>query len=86
MNHDRKNGTWPELKAKHHDKSDKPKHENQKFEDELLDSSNEVHSRLDGEMHDTQKVKKDRAAKHLSRVQNMLKDMSDYANKNSDSN
>ena len=81
MHRDRKNGTWPELKSKHHDKSDKPK-----FEDEPLDSLNVVHSHLDGETHDTQKVKKDRAAKHLSRVQNMLKDMSDYANKNSDSN
>ena len=81
MNHDRKNGTWPELKAKHHDKSYKPKYESRKLEDEPLDSSNELHSRLDGEMHDTQKVKKDRAAKQLSRVQNMLKDISYYANK-----
>jgi hypothetical protein len=79
MHRDRNHGTWPELKAKRHDKFDNPK-----FNDAPLDSLNVMHSHIDGESHDIQKVKKDRVAKQLSRVQNMFKDMSDYADKNSE--
>ena len=86
MHRDRKNGTWPEIKGKHHDKFGKPKFENQKFDDEPLDRLNRVHSHLDDEMHDAQKVKKDKTAKQLSKVQSMLKDMTDYTDKNSESN
>ena len=73
MHKDRNHGSWPELKAKRHDK----------FDDAPLDSLNVMLSHLDGESHDIQKVKKDRAAKQLSRVKNMFKDMADYANKQS---
>ena len=81
MHRDRKNGTWPELKAKHNYKFDNPKFENSKFDDAPLDSLNVVNIHLDVESHNIQKVKKDRAAKQHSRVQNMLKDISYYANK-----
>ena len=86
MHRDRKNGTWLELKAKIYDKFDNLKYESRKFDDTPSNSLNVVHGHLDGETHDIQKVKKDRTSKQLSRVQNMLKDMSDYANKNSESN
>lgn len=76
MHRDRNNGTWPELKAKRHDKFDNPK-----FDDVPLERLDVMHGHLDGETHDIQKVKKDKAAKHLSRVQNMFRDMADYADK-----
>ena len=71
MHQDRNNGPWPELKAKRHNK----------FHDTPLDSLNVVHSHLDGESHDIQKVKKDKAVKRLNRAQNMFKEMTDYADK-----
>lgn len=81
MHHDRNHGTWSELKAKRHDKFDNPK-----FDDEPLDSLSVMHSNLDGESDDIQKVKRDRAVKQLNRVQNMFKDMTDYAENNSENN
>lgn len=91
MHRDRNHGTWPELKAKRHNKFDNPKFDNPmsdypKFEDALLDNLNVKHDHLDGESHDIQKVKKDRAARQLSRAKNMFKDMSDYTDKNSENN
>ena len=73
MHKDRSNGTWPELKAKRHHKLD----------DTLLQNLDVKHSDLDDETHDMQKIKKDRAAMQLSRVQNMLQDMADYNAKKS---
>ena len=71
MHRDRNNGTWPELKAKRHNK----------FDDAPLESLHVMHSNLDGGIHGIQKVKKDRAAKQFSQVQSMFKDMVDYDNK-----
>ena len=71
MHRDRNNGTWPELKAKRHNK----------FDEAPLESVDILRGHLDGEIHDIQKVKKDRAAKQLDHVQNMFKDMADYADK-----
>lgn len=71
MHHDRNNGTWPELKAKRHNK----------FGDATLESLDAMHNHLDEEKHNSQKVKNDKAVKQLSRVQNMLKDMAEYAKK-----
>lgn len=93
MQKDRNQGNWPELKAKRQDKFNNSrlndtKFNNTKFDDlhfdeAPLDSLNARRVNVDGEHHDIQKVKKDRAAKHLSRVKSMFKDMSDYADKNS---
>jgi hypothetical protein len=77
-NHDRNHGSWTELKAKRHDKFDNPK-----FDDAPLESLSVIHSHLDNETRDIQKVKKDRAAKQLSHVQHMFKGMIDYADKKS---
>lgn len=74
MHRDRNNGIWSELKAKRHHKLD----------DDPLQNLDAMHSHLDDETHDMQKVKKDRAAVQLSRVQNMLQDMTDYNNKKTD--
>jgi hypothetical protein len=71
MHRDRNHGTWPELKARRHNK----------FDDEPLDSLNVMHGHLDGGFHDIQKLKKDKAAKQLSRVKTMFKDMAEYADK-----
>lgn len=79
MHRDRNHGNWTELKAKRHDKFDNPK-----FDDAPLESLNAMHSHLDDEARDIQKVKKDRAARHLSQVQQMLKGMTDYADKKPD--
>ena len=76
MHRDRNNGNWTELKAKRHDKFDNPK-----FDDAPLDSLNMKHSHLDDDPHDIQKIKKDRAAKQLSDVKNMFKNMVDYDGK-----
>ena len=67
MHRDRNTGSWPELKAKRHNK----------FDDAPLDSLDVMHSHLDGETHDVQKIKKDRATRQLARVQGMFKDMAD---------
>lgn len=71
MHRDRNNGTWPELKAKRH----------HKYAEAPLESLDMMHSHLEGETYDSQKVKKDRAAKQLAHVQNLFKDMADYADK-----
>ncbi len=71
MHRDRNHGTWLELKAKRHNKLD----------DAPLESLGVMPSHLVGEAQDTQKIKKDRAAMQLSRVQNMLKDMADFYDK-----
>ena len=71
MHRDRNNGTWPELKAKRHNK----------FDDVPLESVDEVDIHLYGEIPDSQKIKNDRAAKQLSQVQNMFKGMTDYDDK-----
>ena len=71
MHRDRNNGSWPELKAKR----------NHRYDDAPLESVDVMHSHLDRETHDIQRVKKDKAAKQLSHVQNMFKDMADYADK-----
>ena len=71
MHRDRNNGTWPELKAKRH----------HKYDEAPLESVDILRGHLDGEIHDIQKAKKDRAAKQLDHVQNMFKDMADYADK-----
>jgi hypothetical protein len=71
MHRDRNSGSWPELKAKRHNK----------FDNEPLDSSDAIHSHSDKDSHETQKVRKDRATKHLTRVETMFKDMVDYDNK-----
>ena len=76
MHRDRNNGTWPELKAKRHDKFDNPK-----FDDEPLHSLDVMPSHSDGDTRDIQKVKKDRAAKQFSDVKNMFKNMVDYDDK-----
>ncbi len=69
MRIDRNNGTWPKLKAKRHNK----------FDDAPLKNVDMVHSNLDGETLNSQKITKDRAPKQLSNLQNMVKDMADYA-------
>ncbi len=71
MHRDRNNGTWPELKAKRHNK----------FDDAPQKSLEVMHGHLDGETHDSHKEKKERAAKQLADVQNMFKNMADYADK-----
>ena len=76
MHRDRNNGTWPELKAKRHDKFD-----HQKFDEASLHGSGAMHSYLDGESHDIEKFKKDKAAKQLADVKNMFKNMIDYDDK-----
>lgn len=76
MHRDRNNGTWPELKAKRHDKFDNPK-----FDDEPLHSLDVMPNHSDGDARDIQKVKKDRAAKQFSDVKNMFKNMVDYDDK-----
>lgn len=81
MHRDRNHGTWPELKAKRHDKFDNPKFDNPKFDEAPLDSLNMQHSHLDAELYDIQKLKKDRAAKQLSDVKSMFKNMVDYDDK-----
>jgi len=73
MHRDKSNGTWPELKAKRHDRFDSPK-----FDDAPMESLSVAHRDLDEEMHDSQKLQRDRAAKQLFRVQNMFKEMADY--------
>lgn len=76
MHRDRNNGTWPELKAKRHDKFD-----HQKFDEAPLHGLGGMHSYLDGESHDIEKFKKDKAAKQLADVKNMFKNMIDYDDK-----
>lgn len=76
MHRDRNNGTWPELKAKRHDKFDNPK-----FDDLPIHSLDLMPNHLDGDARDIQKVKKDRAAEQLSDVKNMFKNMVDYEDK-----
>ena len=71
MHRDRNNGTWPELKAKRHNK----------FDDASQKSLEVMHGHLDSETHVSQKVKEDRAAKQLADEQNMFKNMADYADK-----
>ena len=71
MHRNRNKGTWPELKAKRHNK----------FDDAPLENVDEMHSPLNDEIPSSQKIKKDRAAKHLSPVQGMFKGMADYDNK-----
>jgi hypothetical protein len=71
MHLDRNHGTWTELKAKRQSK----------FDDAPLESLDMKHNHFDGETHDIQKVKKDRAAKQLTRVQQMFKAMNEYADK-----
>jgi hypothetical protein len=73
MHLNRNNGAWPELKGKRHDKFDYPK-----FDDAPLVDLGVKHSDLDKKAHDIQKIQKDRAAKQLSDVQSMFKDMADY--------
>ena len=73
MHRDRNNGTWPELKAKRHDRFDSPK-----FDDAPMENLSIAHRELNGEAYDSQKIQKDRAAKQLSKVQNMFKEMADY--------
>lgn len=76
MHRDRNNGTWPELKAKRHDKFDHPK-----FDELPLHSLDVPQDHLHDEAHDIQKIKKDRAAKQLADVKNMFRNMVDYDDK-----
>lgn len=76
MHKDRNNGTWPELKAKRHDKFN-----NTKFDDSPLHSLDIMHDHLDGDARDIQKIKKERAAKQFDDVKNMFKNMADYDDK-----
>ena len=71
MHRYRNNDNWPALKAK------RP----HRYDDVPLESVDEMHSHLDGEALDSQKIKKDRAVKQLSKVQNMFKGMADYDDK-----
>ena len=71
MHHDRNNGTWSELKAKRH----------RRYDDVSVESVEVKRGSLDGETHDSQKEKKERAAKRLADVHNMFKNMVDYADK-----
>ena len=80
MHRDRKNDNQPKCRGKSPDNF-----QNRNLADESCDNSNEINISLDGELHDVQKVKTGKAAEQLIRVQNMLKGMSEYANKNSDS-
>ena len=73
MHRDRNNGTWPELKAKRHDKFD-----HSTFDDEPLHSLDVMPNRYGDDARDIQQVKKDRAAKQLADVKNMFKNMVDY--------
>ena len=76
MHRDRNTGSWPELKAKRHDKFDHPK-----FDELPLHSLDAMHGHLDGEAQDIQKIKKNRAAKQLADVKNMFRNMVDYDDK-----
>ncbi len=76
MHHDRGHGSWPELKARRHDKFDNPT-----FDDVSTDGSNGKHGHLDDGLHDIQMIKRDKAAKQLGRVKAMFKDMADYSDK-----
>ena len=78
MHHDRNHGTWSELKARRPDKFDQPK-----FDDTPLNSLNIKRSNSDDEALEIQKVKKDRAAKQLSRVKAMFKDMVEHSDEQS---
>lgn len=76
MHRDRNNGPWPELKAKRHNKF---KH--QKFDEGPLRTIDLMNGDLDGAEHDTHKIKREKAAKHLSDVKNMFRNMIDYDDK-----
>lgn len=71
MHHDRSNGSWSELKAKRQ----------RRYDDEPVESTEVKRDRLDGETHDSHKEKKEKVAKQLADVQNMFKNMADYADK-----
>jgi hypothetical protein len=68
MHLDRNNGAWSALKVRRLNK----------FDDASVESIGVIYSHLDGERHDSQKVKKVRAIKQLAQVQNMFKHLAEY--------
>lgn len=75
-----KNGDdcWPELKAV-------AKQQKTRLNYKPLDSLNVQRNNLDDGADDLQKIKKNRADKHMRNVQNMLQSMTNYHKKNSES-
>ena len=68
MHRDRSEGGWSELKGK-------AKRQWDKFNDKPLDGLNINRDNLDEDVYGTQKIKKERADKHLENVENMLQNM-----------
>ncbi len=75
MHRDRNDDNWPELKGK-------PRQQKARFNHKPLDNLDVKRNNLDEDADDLQKIKKDRADKHLRNVQNMLQGMTTYHNKN----
>lgn len=68
MHKDRNDDDWPELKGK-------PRQQRTRLSHKPLDSLDVKRNNLDEDADDLQKIKKDRADKHLHNVQNMLQGM-----------
>ncbi len=69
MHQDRNNGNWPELKGKR---------QRIKLGDDSLAVLNTKHQQPDGNTHNLHKIKKERAERQLSNVQNIFDAMADY--------
>ena len=68
MHKDRNDDDWTELKGK-------PRQQRTRLSHKPLDSLDVMRNNLDEDADDLQKIKKDRADKHLHNVQNMLQGM-----------
>lgn len=75
MHRNRNDDNWPELKGK-------PKQQGTRFSHKPLDNLDVKRNNLDDNVDDLQKIKKDRADKHLHNVKNMLQGMATYHKKN----
>lgn len=75
MHRDRNDDDWPELKGR-------AKQQRTRLSHKPLDNLDVKRNNLDEDAGDLQKIKKDRADKHLRNVQNMLQGMENNHKKN----
>lgn len=75
MHRNRNDDNWPELKGR-------AKQQGTRLSHKPLDNLDVNRNNLDEDAHDLQKIKKDKADKHLRNVQNMLQGMESNHKKN----
>ncbi len=74
MHEDRNNGNWPELKGKR---------QRARLDDDSLGTLKNKHNLPEADKHSLHKIKKERAERQLSNVQNIFDAMADYDDKQS---